>query len=268
MSSVSDVVREICLGLPETEEFVSHGFPCFRVSGGKSFAIYSVNHHGDKRVALLLKMSLEMQKMLVSSAPKHFYIPPYSGPQGWVGVQLNTGLAWDRVAQMTCDAYASVAPVRLAKSARTMPVKPPTQKMKPADIDPFLSKENQQVLKKLQQICLVLPETQQALQFGSPCFKAGKKTFCNLHIHQGKVELQAWVGIDRQASLTSFDKRYRIPAYIGHNGWVSFDLSGQPNWREIEVLVRESYRHFALRRMLKEMPPEPHHDQVSGTQVE
>ena len=51
--TISDVVRDIMASLPETEEFVSHGSPTFRVRG-KIFAAYTINHHGDGRVALIL----------------------------------------------------------------------------------------------------------------------------------------------------------------------------------------------------------------------
>ena len=46
-------VRDVCLWLPEAEEFLSHGSPNFRVRG-KTFVTYVVNHHGDGRVALWL----------------------------------------------------------------------------------------------------------------------------------------------------------------------------------------------------------------------
>lgn len=250
MSTVYDVIRAICLGLPETEEVVSHGFPSFKVTN-KVFATYSVNHHGDGKVALLLNMSRDMQHMLVESAPLHFYVPPYSGTKGWVGVELNKGISWDRVSQLAFEAYKRTAPAKLAAKLLPVAVKPPTEEMKPEDIDPYLSKTNQQLLVRLRQTCLSLPEVQEATQFGSPCFKAGQKTFCHLHQWQNQTELQSWVGPDRQVALTSFDDRYRIPAYIGHNGWISFSLSEPLNWQEIEMLVVESYRHFALKRMLK-----------------
>lgn len=251
MSTIYEVVQQICLGLPETEEVVSHSFPNFKIAGGKAFATYSVNHHGDGKVSLLLNLSLDMQKVLVESAPNHFFVPPYTGSKGWVGIELNKGIKWDRVSQLAFDAYCKVAPAALAASAEPVTVKPPTQKMKPEDIDPYLSKSNQKLLNRLREICLVLPEVSEATQFGSPCFKAGKKTFCNLHRHEGSTEIQVWTGEERQLALTSFDERYRIPAYIGHNGWTSFDLSGEPNWKEVAVLIIESYRHFALKRMLK-----------------
>lgn len=250
MSTVADVVREICLGMPETEETLGHGMPNFKVAG-KTFATYSVNHHGDGKVALLLNISRDMQKMLVESAPTHFFVPPYSGTKGWVGIELNKGIKWDRVASLACDAYRRVAAPALADAVQPVKVKPPTVKMKPEDIDPYVSKANQALLKKLDGICLKLPEVERGTQFGAPCYKAGKKTFATLHQHDGHTELQIWVGADRQVSLTSLDKRYRIPPYVGHNGWIGFDLSGKPSWKEVNALLIESYRHFALKRMLK-----------------
>ena len=82
MTTTYDVVKQICLGLPETEEIISHGFPHYKVRN-KGFATYSVNHHGDGKVALLLNAAPESQQMLVESAPKHFFVPPYIGPRGW-----------------------------------------------------------------------------------------------------------------------------------------------------------------------------------------
>ena len=161
------------------------------------------------------------------------------------------GIKWQRVAELACDAYRRVAPAPLADQVSTVDVKPPTEKLKPEDINPYLSAANQKLIARLSDICLALPETTEGLQFGAPCFKAGKKTFCTLHQHEGHTELQVRVGHERQVALTSFDHRYRIPAYSGSNGWIAFDLSGRPNWQEVEALALESYRHFALKRMLK-----------------
>ena len=62
--------------------------------------------------------------------------------------------------------------------------------------------------------------------------------------------LQFWVGTDQQPLLTQ-DPRYRVPAYIGNNGWIELDVEDQADWEEIEDLLLGSYRHFALKRMLK-----------------
>lgn len=249
MTTIIDAVRTICLGLPETEEVMSHGSPTYKAAG-KSFAIYSLNHHGDDKVALLVNLSNESQQMLVSSAPKIFFVPPYVGTKGWVGIELNKGLSWNRVAQLALDGYSrSVSPAK-AKAANLPQFLLPTVPMKPEDINPLKSKTNLAILKKVRSIALGLPETIEDAQFGNPCFKAGKKSFTVISHNGANTMLQVWVGADRQVSLTSFDGRFKIPPYIGHNGWINLNLDTKPNWQEIAELVESSYRHFALKRML------------------
>ncbi len=250
MSTVYDVVREICLGMPETEEVISHSYPHFKVAG-KGFATFSVNHHGDEKVALLLNMVRDRQQMLVESAPNCFFVPPYSGPQGWVGIELNKDLSWDRVSKLAWEAYIRLAPADLANSVQPVKVKPPTEKMKPEDINPLKSKENATILKRLRAFCLGLPEVVEDKQFGNPAFKAGKKSFCNVGHRDRKTRLQICVGAEMQVSLTSFNEYFEIPAYVGHRGWINLDLTNKQNWREIEELLLISYKHFALKRMLK-----------------
>ncbi len=249
MSTVFEVVQQLCLGFAETEEIVSHGFPHFKVRG-KGFATYSLNHHGDGKVALLLNMGRETQHMLVDSAPDYFFVPPYSGTKGWLGIELNKGLSWNRVAQLTFDAYSRIAPLALLAKSRVPDVKPPTQSLKPEDIDPLKSGKNQKLLKELRNLCLALPESSEDSQFGNPAFRAGKKSFCNLSHREGKTQLQIWVGAERQLSLTSLDPRFRIPPYVGQNGWINLDITTRQNWQEIDELLRLSYEHFALKRML------------------
>ncbi len=205
MTTVYEVVQKICLTLPETEEVVSHGFPNFKAAG-KTFATYSVNHHGDGKVALLVNLSLDMQTVLVESAPTHFFVPPYSGSKGWVGVELNKGIQWDRVSQLACDAYCRVVPMALARLAVPVTVAPPTEPMKPEDIDPYLSRSNQTLLTRLKKICMALPEVSEARQFGAPCFKAGKKpsaTCTNMKVGQKFRYGQVQIGRPRWCLLTN-----------------------------------------------------------------
>jgi hypothetical protein len=68
------------VSLPEAEEFISHGMPNYRVRGGKVFAMYAVNHHGDGRIALWLNTPEGMQDAHVHAEPKYFFVPPYVGP--------------------------------------------------------------------------------------------------------------------------------------------------------------------------------------------
>jgi hypothetical protein len=58
-----------------------------------------------------------MQGMLVEADPERFFVPPYVGHRGWLGVRLDRGLDWDELAGIAEDAYAEVAPARLVAQA-------------------------------------------------------------------------------------------------------------------------------------------------------
>jgi predicted DNA-binding protein (MmcQ/YjbR family) len=256
---ISQAVREVCLSFPEAEEFLSHGTPNFRVRS-KTFATYTVNHHGDGRVSLWLNAPAGSQDHYVKSEPKYFFVPPYVGPRGWLGVHLNKGLSWKRIAAVVRQAYEKVAPRALLESiGATIEIKPPTAKLSPSDVDPMLSKAAQSILKPLRKLCLTWPETSEAMQFGFPVWRAGKKTFASIHCGPDPaagsalgVKVYFWVGVAAQGLMTS-DERYEIPAYMGHNGWIALDVTDHCDWDEVRGLALGSYRHFALRRMLATM---------------
>ena len=250
--TITDVVRQIVASFPETEEFISHGFPTFRVRG-KIFAWYTINHHGDGRVALTMIAPPGAQAVFTTMRPTAYFVPPYVGPKGWLGIELDKGLGWDAIRDHVREAYETVAPQSLIQAIESdARVKPPTREFRPEEIDPFQGKFGKAVLKKLAAICAALPETQPGTQFGSPVWKAGKKTFVVAHFYDGRLSMSFWVGAKRQNALIQ-DDRYHVSPYTGHNGWIDLDLHEQQDWEEIKQLTLESYRHFALQRMLKKL---------------
>jgi predicted DNA-binding protein (MmcQ/YjbR family) len=252
---LNQAVREVCLWLPESEEFVSHGSPNFRVRG-KTFATYSVNHHGDGRVALWLNAPAGSQDQHVRNEPEHFFVPPYVGPRGWLGVLLDRGLAWTRIAALVREAYEKVAPAELCSMLGSTPrFKAPAKKLSASQVDPMKAPQARAALKALRKMCLKLPESSEGSQFGHPVWQAGKRTFAIARHEGGRLTACFWVGVDQQGLLTA-DSRYRIPPYMGHQGWISLDLSPGSDWAEVEGLMLESYRHFALKRMLLQLPAE------------
>ena len=108
-----DRLREICLALPEATEKVAWGEPTFRVAG-KMFVMFSNNHHNDGRIAAWCNATFAAQDLLVRSDPERFFVPPYQGTRGWIGVRLEDGRAdWAQVAEVVGEAYRMVAPKRL-----------------------------------------------------------------------------------------------------------------------------------------------------------
>ena len=111
-------LRRICLALPETSERLSHGAPTFFVRGKRAFLMVLTNHHGDGRFAIWCAAPEGLQRMLVEADPERFFVPPYVGHRGWLGVRLDRGLDWNELAGIAEDAYAEVAPPKLVQAAR------------------------------------------------------------------------------------------------------------------------------------------------------
>lgn len=112
-----DQLRKIALQQPESYEKQSHGTPAFGVEGGKMFAYFQQNHHGDGITAVLVKTSgEEEQAMLIESDPDLYYRPAYLGPAGWVGIRLDRPpVDWAHVEQWLGKSWRRAAPRRLTK---------------------------------------------------------------------------------------------------------------------------------------------------------
>jgi hypothetical protein len=111
-------LRGLCLALQETSERPSHGAPTFFVRAKRSFLTVVTDHHGDGRFAVWCAAADGMQRMLVEADPERFFVPPYVGHRGWLGVRLDRGLDWEELAGIVEDAYAEVAPAKLVEAAR------------------------------------------------------------------------------------------------------------------------------------------------------
>ena len=72
------------------------------------------DHHHDDRVGFWCPAPPGAQEALVGSDPERFFVPPYVGGRGWIGVRLHVdGIDWDEIAELVEDAYRLVAPKTL-----------------------------------------------------------------------------------------------------------------------------------------------------------
>ena len=108
-------VRELALALPESDEVTSHGMPCFGIVKGKKFAYFTEDHHGDGKVALLVKISgADEQAALIEMDGDRYYRPAYFG-DGWIGIRLDLGdTDWDAIAEWLRKSWLAIAPKKLA----------------------------------------------------------------------------------------------------------------------------------------------------------
>jgi phosphoribosylglycinamide formyltransferase-1/phosphoribosylamine--glycine ligase/phosphoribosylglycinamide formyltransferase/phosphoribosylformylglycinamidine cyclo-ligase len=111
-------IRNICLALSQADERLSHGAPGFFITKGKFFAYFSHDHHGDGITAVHVKTSgREEQAMLVEMDPDFYFVPPYLGPSGWIGMRLDLDdIDWDRVADRIATSWRLIAPKRLLEA--------------------------------------------------------------------------------------------------------------------------------------------------------
>lgn len=115
-------LRDLCLGLPEAGERVSHGEPAFFVRDRKMFLSYAEHHHDD-RLAFWCAAPPGVQEELLGADPERFFRPPYVGHRGWLGVYLDVAVDWQEVAEIVTEAWRTVAPRTLvaAFDARSRP---------------------------------------------------------------------------------------------------------------------------------------------------
>ncbi len=112
-------LRKLCLALPEATERLSHGEPAWFVGGKKTFVTYA-NHHHDDRLAFWCAAPDGAQEILVGSRPDRFFVPPYVGHRGWLGVYLDVPVDWDEIADRVAGADRAVAPRRLLAALAAM----------------------------------------------------------------------------------------------------------------------------------------------------
>jgi len=112
-ANVLERLRGICLALPDTSERPSHGAPSFFVRGKKCFLMLLDDHHGDGRFAIWCAAPHGHQRLLVDADSERFFVPPYVGHRGWLGVRLDRGIDWEEIAGIVEDAFCAVAPMRL-----------------------------------------------------------------------------------------------------------------------------------------------------------
>jgi predicted DNA-binding protein (MmcQ/YjbR family) len=114
-------LRAICAKLPESYEKIAWGSPTFRAGvKGKIYAMFSDDHHADGRVAVLCPAPEGMQRELVASDPDVFFVPPYVGPSGWIGIRLDRKLPDSVLTALLEQAFVLVAsPALGARVMRT-----------------------------------------------------------------------------------------------------------------------------------------------------
>lgn len=239
-------VRQICFDFAGTEEKLSHGAPWFHVRG-KGFLTFASDHHGDGRVAVWCKATLEEQRRLTKAEPAVYFVPPYVGVKGWVGVRLDGSTTdFEALAILVEEAWRSVVPRRLEAAAPSAPPKPPVY----PTTDPAVVRE---ALARLTEVCDALPESVTERSPQQVAFRVGKKPYAYLLDNQhrdGIVAVCFKIAPDEASELVKGSpRRYYRPPYLGARGWVAMRVdTAKVPWKELARRVKESYESAAPKR--------------------
>jgi hypothetical protein len=109
-------------------------------------------------------------------------------------------------------------------------------------------------LARLRRICLSLPEAMEKETWEIPTFRVRDKIFAMAH-DPGTVWCKAPRGA-QEILVGAAPGRFFVPPYVGHRGWIGFRLDAGTDWREVETLVRRSYRMTAPKRLAVLVPEE------------
>lgn len=239
-------LREICFALPGVEEKRSHGAPSFFVRR-KMFASFADDHHGDERIAAWCKATFERQAELVDQDPARYFVPPYVGVKGWVGVDIHPDRAdWAELAIIIEEGWDAVAP----KSARRDPILPPPPAEPLARTDPELAA---QAFARLEAIAAALPGAECQRSGHHATFRVRKKPFAYfLDNHHGDgavaVSVRAPDG-ENEALVAAAPDAFFIPPYTGKRGWVAMRLDRpEVDWDEVADRVARSHARVAPSR--------------------
>jgi hypothetical protein len=109
-------MRRYCLALPGAREGLSRRTPVFCV-GGRQFAMFVDDHHGKENEGIWAKADDGLQAALAESDSNRFFIPPYLGVRGWIGIRLYGRPNWTTIERTLFKAFLMTAPKRLAQAA-------------------------------------------------------------------------------------------------------------------------------------------------------
>lgn len=99
--------------MPAAHEVETWDRPTFRVRN-KIFAM--PRERNGVRPSIWCKAAPGIQSLLVAGDPETFYVPPYVGPKGWIGIVLDANAELDYVTALVEESYRLVAPTSLVSA--------------------------------------------------------------------------------------------------------------------------------------------------------
>jgi hypothetical protein len=113
-----------------------------------------------------------------------------------------------------------------------------------------------EVLGRIREFCLELPETSERLSHGQPTFFVrDKRSFLMvLDNHHGDGRFAIWCAAESgvQEMLVEADpERFFRPPYVGHRGWLGVRLDRGLDWNELAGIAEDAYAEIAPAKLVE-----------------
>ena len=120
--------------------------------------------------------------------------------------------------------------------------------------------EHEEVLSRIRELCLALPETTERLSHGAPTFFVrDKRAFVMvLRNHHGDGRFAIWcaAGEGVQEMLVEADpERFFRPPYVGHRGWLGVRLDRGIYWDELAGIIEDAFAEVAPPKLVESARP-------------
>jgi len=114
------------------------------------------------------------------------------------------------------------------------------------------TRESLAIIKKLNAICLALPDATEQPAWGEPTWRVRGKIFAQLDDHHhGAKHVSVWLPAPdgaQQALVEADPKRFFRPPYVGHKGWIAVMLDTKPDWDMVASLIAQAHGLIAGKR--------------------
>lgn len=111
------------------------------------------------------------------------------------------------------------------------------------------------IIKKLDAICMALPDATEQEAWGEPTWRVGGKIFAQLDDHHhGSDHVSVWLPAPEGAQEALIDadpSRFFRPPYVGHKGWIAVVLDTEPDWGMVASLVEQAHGIIVAKRPRK-----------------
>ncbi len=110
-------------------------------------------------------------------------------------------------------------------------------------------------LARVREICLAPPETTERARQGAPSFFVRDRVcFVNyMDDHHSDGRLALWCACPsgmRDGLVKVQPEQYFELPYVGFRGWIGIRLDREPNWDDVERVIREAYLAVAPKKLV------------------